>query len=172
MPLAIALIFCVVLFAVFLVGVAWALAVLVPFYAYVGLAIYLVWKSARRQADVEAAVARDAERQRSFNEREMRAWNALIEKGSAQLAKHERALGRPDQAGGDPPQSMGSTVKYWDVDYTVVQGLGRHVWKWSATIGAVRIGGQTVYKRCCNRGSRTRNRASFVSEENWTRTRA
>ena len=73
-PLAIALIFCVVLFAVFLVGIAWALAVLVPFYAYVGLAIYLVWKSARRQADVETAVARDAERQRSFNDREMRAW--------------------------------------------------------------------------------------------------
>lgn len=49
MPVAIALIFCVVLFAVLLVGIAWALAVLVPFYAYVGLAIYLVWKSSRRQ---------------------------------------------------------------------------------------------------------------------------
>lgn len=45
MPVAIALIFCVVIFAVLLVGIAWALAVLVPFYAYVGLAIYLVWKS-------------------------------------------------------------------------------------------------------------------------------
>lgn len=103
MPLALAFIFCVVLFAVFLVGIAWALAVLVPFYAYVGLAIYFVWKSARRQADVEAAVVRDAERQRSFNDREMRAWNALIEKGSAQLARRERAPGRLDQAGGDPP---------------------------------------------------------------------
>ena len=52
MPVVIALIFCMVLFA----------AVLVPFYAYVGLAIYLVWKRARRKADVEAAVARAAVR--------------------------------------------------------------------------------------------------------------
>lgn len=37
-------------------------------------------------------------------------------------------------------------MKYRDVDYTIVQGLGRHVWKWSATIGAVRIGGQTATK--------------------------
>jgi hypothetical protein len=81
MPLAIALIFCVVLFA----------AVLVPFYAYVGLAIYLVWKRARRKADVKAAVARDAERQRSFNDREMRAWNAVNEKGQLNVAKSEQA---------------------------------------------------------------------------------
>ncbi|TFW52289.1 hypothetical protein CT676_42620 [Bradyrhizobium sp. MOS001] len=108
MPLAIALIFCVVLFAVLLVGIAWALAVLVPFYTYVGLAIYLVWRSARRQAGVEAAVARDAERQRSFNDREMRAWNAVNEKGQL-MAKHERARGQSDEAGGDPPQSTGST---------------------------------------------------------------
>jgi hypothetical protein len=102
MPVAIALILGVLLFAAFLVGIFWALVVLVPFYAYVGFALYWVWKSARKQANVTAAMQREAERQRSFNDQEMRAWNASIEKNQRNAAKRERTLRRFDQTR-DPP---------------------------------------------------------------------
>lgn len=80
MPVAIAVIVCVVLFAALLLGVLWALIVLVPIYVVAGLTAHLVLKNARKEVDARAAVQRDAERQRAFNEREARAWRASIEK--------------------------------------------------------------------------------------------
>lgn len=77
MPVAV--IVCVVLFAVLLLGVLWALIVFVPIDAAAGPAAQAV-KKARREFDVQAAVQRDAAGQRAFNEQETRAWCALIEK--------------------------------------------------------------------------------------------
>jgi hypothetical protein len=38
-------------------------------------------------------------------------------------------------------------MKYRDVEYTVVQGLGRQVWKWSVALGEnASIKGQTATK--------------------------
>lgn len=65
MPVAIAVIVCIILFAVLLFGVLWALIVLVPIYAVAGLTAHLVLKNARREFDVQAGVQRDAERQRA-----------------------------------------------------------------------------------------------------------
>ena len=47
MPAAIALISGVIIFAIFLIGIVWALFVLVPFYAYVGVSMFLIWRSAK-----------------------------------------------------------------------------------------------------------------------------
>ena len=80
MPAAIALISGVIIFAIFLIGVVWALFVLVPFYAYVGVSMFLIWRSARRQAEQAAALQREVRRQRFFNDQEMQAWTASIEK--------------------------------------------------------------------------------------------
>ena len=32
-------------------------------------------------------------------------------------------------------------MKYRDIEYTVVQGIGRHLWKWSASVADVVITG-------------------------------
>ena len=37
-------------------------------------------------------------------------------------------------------------MKYRDIEYTVVQGLGRHLWKWSASVVGVVIMGQAAIK--------------------------
>ena len=78
MPVAV--IACVILFAVLLLGVLWALIVFVPIDAAAGPAAQAVLKKARREFDVQAAVQRDAAGQRAFNEQETRAWRALSEK--------------------------------------------------------------------------------------------
>lgn len=99
MPMvAIALVLMVVISAVFLVGILWALLVLIPFYAYVGLAVYLVWRGARKQTEVTAAMRRESLRQRSFNDQEMRAWRAVLEKDQHNETKRERALRRFDRS--------------------------------------------------------------------------
>ena len=33
-------------------------------------------------------------------------------------------------------------MEYRDIEYTVVQGIGRHLWKWSASVADVVITGQ------------------------------
>jgi hypothetical protein len=33
-------------------------------------------------------------------------------------------------------------MEYRGIEYTLVQGIGRHVWKWTATIAGVKISGQ------------------------------
>ncbi|MEH2565155.1 hypothetical protein [Bradyrhizobium sp. AZCC 2289] len=37
-------------------------------------------------------------------------------------------------------------MKYRDIEYTVVQGIGRHLWKWSASVADVVITGQAHSK--------------------------
>ena len=37
-------------------------------------------------------------------------------------------------------------MKYRDVEYTVVQGIERGLWKWSASVAGVVITGQAVIK--------------------------
>ena len=76
---AMVIIFGVVVFAIVLIGLLWAIVLLVPFYAHVGIAVYLIWRSNRRKAELEALVVRDVERQRLFNEQEMRAWNSSLD---------------------------------------------------------------------------------------------
>jgi uncharacterized protein (DUF58 family) len=81
MPVAVAMviIFGVVVFAIALIGLLWAIVFLLAFYAYVGIAVYLIWRSNRRKALLEASVVREVERQRLFNEQEMRAWNSSLD---------------------------------------------------------------------------------------------
>src|SRR6478672_10657419 len=81
MPVAVAmvLILGVMVFAIALIGLVWAIVFLLPFYAYVGLAVYLVWRSNRRKAELEASIVREVERQGLFNEQEMRAWRSSLE---------------------------------------------------------------------------------------------
>jgi hypothetical protein len=37
-------------------------------------------------------------------------------------------------------------VRYRDVDYTIVQGLGRQLWKWAVTVNDVALKGQAATK--------------------------
>jgi hypothetical protein len=37
-------------------------------------------------------------------------------------------------------------MKYRDIEYTVVQGVGRQMWKWSASVADVVITGQAYSK--------------------------
>lgn len=37
-------------------------------------------------------------------------------------------------------------MKYRDIEYAVVQGIGRQLWKWSASVGDVVITGQAYSK--------------------------
>jgi hypothetical protein len=79
MPLAIALIIVAAVLAITLIGLIWAMIFLLPFYGYVAIVIYLVWRSHRKHAELSATVQREAERQRLFNEQEMRAWRRSME---------------------------------------------------------------------------------------------
>ena len=47
MPVAIVLIFVVVVLAVLLIGILWAIAFLLPFYAIIAVAAFLVWRGKR-----------------------------------------------------------------------------------------------------------------------------
>jgi uncharacterized iron-regulated membrane protein len=82
----------VVLIAVALIGLIWSVLVIVPFYAFVGGAAFLIWRNRRKQAEIAASVQREAERQRLFNEQEQRAWLASLEKQQRSAAKRERML--------------------------------------------------------------------------------
>jgi hypothetical protein len=37
-------------------------------------------------------------------------------------------------------------MRYRDIEYSLVQGLGRHLWKWSASFAGVVITGQAATK--------------------------
>ncbi len=37
-------------------------------------------------------------------------------------------------------------MRYRDIEYSLVQGLGRHLWKWSASVADVVISGQAITK--------------------------
>lgn len=97
MPVAIALIIGVVVLATSLIGLIWALIVLLPFYAYVALALYLVWRSNRKNADLSASIQREADRQRHFNEQEMHAWRQSLEEDRDQtMSRRGKGLRRFD----------------------------------------------------------------------------
>jgi hypothetical protein len=44
------------------------------------------------------------------------------------------------------PQKRGLMMKYRDIEYTVLQGIDRGVWKWSASVTGVVIKGQAAIK--------------------------
>jgi uncharacterized iron-regulated membrane protein len=91
MPVAIVLIIGVVIIAIVLIGIIWSFLLLVPFYAFVGLAGFLIWRSRRKEAEIAAEVEREAQRQRLLNEQETRAWQA-----SLQRERREKILRRFD----------------------------------------------------------------------------
>ena len=37
-------------------------------------------------------------------------------------------------------------MKYQDIEYTLVQGIRRQVWKWSVSIDGIKVGGQAANK--------------------------
>ena len=44
------------------------------------------------------------------------------------------------------PQKTRLTMIYRDIEYTVVQGIERGVWKWSASVAGVGVMGQAAIK--------------------------
>jgi uncharacterized membrane protein YbaN (DUF454 family) len=92
MPAAIALITGVVVLAFALIGIIWSFLVLMPFYAFVGVAGYLLWRSRRNEAQIAASVAREAETQRQFNEQEALAWHASLSREERNAPEREKAL--------------------------------------------------------------------------------
>jgi hypothetical protein len=97
MPVAIALIIGVIVLAVALVGLVWAVIVLLPFYAYIAIVVYVIWRSNRKHADLSASVEREADLQRHFDEQEMRAWHRSLEEDKSRTAsRQEKILRRFD----------------------------------------------------------------------------
>ena len=37
-------------------------------------------------------------------------------------------------------------MKHRDIEYSIIQGLGRHLWKWTVTINGMTRGGQAASK--------------------------
>ena len=95
MPIAIALIVVAVVLTMALIGLIWAVIVLLG-YACAALAVYLIWRSNRRHAEMSASVQREADRQRLFNEQELRAWRRSIETAERSASRREKALRRFD----------------------------------------------------------------------------
>ena len=102
MPVAVALFVGVVVLATVLIGLFWAMVILLPFYVYVAAAVFLIWRSNRRHADLSASVERGAKRQRLLNEQEMRAWRNSLENESR--AGREKLVQRFDSTR-DPPKT-------------------------------------------------------------------
>lgn len=75
---------------------------MLPFYAYVAAAVYLVWRINRREADLLASLKRDIDKQKQFNEQEMRAWQKSLEKDRRSDLKRVEALRRFDNSRGPP----------------------------------------------------------------------
>jgi hypothetical protein len=44
------------------------------------------------------------------------------------------------------PKRRGLQLKHRDVDYTIVQGVGRHIWKWSVSVRGIIVRGLTATK--------------------------
>jgi hypothetical protein len=103
MPISIVLIIGVVVVAIVMIGLIWSFLLLVPFYAFISFAGFLIWRSRRKEAEIAAKVEREAERQRLFNEQENRAWQASLQTQRRNAAKRERMLRQFDSSR-DPPQ--------------------------------------------------------------------
>jgi membrane protein implicated in regulation of membrane protease activity len=104
-PVVVIIIVGVVLVAIALIGLVWAVLVLVTFYAFVGIAVFLIWRTRRKQAEIAASVQREAERQRLFNEQEQRAWQASLLKQRRNADKRERMLRQFDSTRVPPMNS-------------------------------------------------------------------
>ena len=102
MPVAVTLIVGVVVLATVLIGLFWAMVILLPFYVYVAAAVFLIWRSNRRHADLSASVERSAARQRLLNEQEMRAWRNSLE--NEDRTGREKQVKRFDRTP-DPPET-------------------------------------------------------------------
>jgi hypothetical protein len=50
-------------------------------------------------------------------------------------------------------------MEYRDIEYTVVQGIGRHLWKWSASVADVVIMGQAHSKSAAAEAEKAIDRA-------------
>ena len=99
MPIWIALAVVIALMVVaIVVRLIWVLFIFVPLYACLALAIYLVLRSRRREAETESFVAREAERQRLLNAQEFKAWKTAADGARRNSAKRDRALRQFDQS--------------------------------------------------------------------------
>lgn len=79
MLVPIALIIGVIVLAVCMLGIFWAVVSLIPFYAYIAFGAYQIWRANRKHFELENRVTREAELQRRFNEQETKAWLVLNE---------------------------------------------------------------------------------------------
>jgi type IV secretory pathway VirB3-like protein len=98
MPVAIALILGVVIIALCLIGFLWTLIFLVPFYAWIAVAAYLMWRSKRSEDALTASVEQEAERQRLLNDQEFRAWQASLEIERRNDSRRNRVLRSYDRS--------------------------------------------------------------------------
>ena len=104
MPVALVLIFGVVVLAVCLIGILWAAVVfLLPFYAFTGALVYLIWRSKHKEAELREFVEREAEKERRFNEQETRAWRNAVTNEQRSSPRREKALRSFDRTR-DPSQ--------------------------------------------------------------------
>lgn len=103
MPIWIALAVVIALMvAAIVVRLIWVLFIFAPLYACLALAIYLVARSRRRQAEADMFVAREAERQRALNEQEFRAWKSAADSARWNADRRDRALRQFDQSRNTP----------------------------------------------------------------------
>ena len=100
MPVAVTLIFGVVVLAASLIGLIWAIVFLLSFYAYIAAAIYLIVRSNRKLAELESSVEREAKSQRMFNQQEMRAWRASLDIDGQKPPERGQVLRRLDRTPG------------------------------------------------------------------------
>lgn len=98
MSVVIVLIIAVVILAVWLIGFLWSLMLLMPFYAFIGVAVYFLWRMKRKQTEIAMSVEREAARQRLFNEQEMNAWRSAVEKDQRSKLKRDRILRSIDRS--------------------------------------------------------------------------
>jgi hypothetical protein len=103
MPVAIALILGAVTIAVCLIGFIWMVIVLLPFYAWVAAAAYLMWRSKQAEDALTASVQREAELRRQLNDQEIRAWRASTETERRNDSRRKKVLQSYDRSR-DPPK--------------------------------------------------------------------
>ena len=97
MPLIVILIGLAFFVVLCLIGLAWTLFLLTPYYLVIGVVIYIVVRSKRRQAELAASVEIEAEWQRRLNAQELKAWHDAVDYRQKQLSKRETDLQRFDR---------------------------------------------------------------------------
>lgn len=102
MPVAIALLIGVMVLATTIIGIVWAMIFLLLYYAYIAATVYLILRSDREHPDLSASVEREAERQRWFNDQEMRAWCSSLEQDHQAESRRAKILRRFDTSRNPP----------------------------------------------------------------------